>query len=118
MNIIIGERGAGKTMKLLHISAEKKIPIVAGTVGHAKFLKNKAEEYGLIIPEPIVYTRNLNERIRGTDISEVLVDDAELMLSHLLGIDINTMTISDESNMERPGRTVTIMEPVCKEKQE
>ena len=85
MKIIYKSRGKGKTTELVKISASTGLPIVCKTTSHINYI---AKELGLTIPTPIAikdYKPFSNEKI--------LVDDAEYVLSHLIGR-IECMTIS------------------------
>ncbi len=96
MKKIIVERGQGKTTELLKMSAEKNVPILVMTKWEYRFLMDKATDMELAIPEPVFL-----DKIRGTTISEVLIDEADQMLRLILserGIDIIAMTLSPEED--------------------
>lgn len=85
MKIIYKSRGTGKTTELVKLSASTQTPIICI---NPRYISDVAKELGLIIPQPISikdYKPFSNEKI--------LVDDAEYVLSHLIG-KIECMTIS------------------------
>ncbi len=88
MNKIFKNRGLGKTTDLIRISSEKQYPIV--TAGDITYIKAKAKEMGLSIPKPL---RVGKDELRGIN-TPVLVDEAEYVLSYLLGNEIDTITLS------------------------
>lgn len=99
-------RNEGKTTLLLRRSAEENIPIVCNTKAHANYVKEKAKELKLSIPEPIVpiwFTRTgqsqANCVLIGTKVDKVLIDDADIFLNtvahHALGVDVAGFTMTD-----------------------
>lgn len=99
-------KNQSKTTLLLRRSAEENIPIVCNTRAHANYVKEKAKELGLAIPEPIVLPwLNCVEQSqvsyvpRGTKVDKVLIDDADIFLNalvhHVLGVDIAGFTMTD-----------------------
>lgn len=80
---IIGERGSGKTTKLIELSAEKQIPILCPTAYQQRNILIKAKELGYDIPVPVLLTSELKTQdIRKGE--DVLVDDAEWILTRVL----------------------------------
>ena len=55
MNLLISERGSGKTTYLLKESARNRIPILCPTRGSCERLKHIAIEHSIDIPDPIPY---------------------------------------------------------------
>ena len=91
--IIIGKRQTGKTERLIKESAEKQIPIICTSSNYVKETKRRAKEMGLDIPDPVPATSlGMNEQIR--QYRSVLVDDAVLVLSCMLGKNIDTVAIN------------------------
>lgn len=74
MELIIKERGTGKTTELLYASEVTKYPIVVPTAVAAKSLKEAANRLGVTIPEPLTVSE-LREREMARP-KCVLVDDA------------------------------------------
>ena len=76
MNIIADSRQTGKTTRLIQISAETGLPIIALDRNRIDNIKNLAHKMQVDIPEPIHWTSTPFYR-------EVLVDDAEDILQAL-----------------------------------
>jgi len=55
MEIIVGDRGAGKTTRALGLSAETGGIIVCLSESQCKIIKDKAMHLGLSIPDPVTY---------------------------------------------------------------
>lgn len=89
---VIGERGSGKTTKLVKLSAEKQIPILCMSEASKKAIFEKAKNLGISnLPTPVVFEKDY----RG--FYEVLVDDAEFILKCLLkesGLEMKGFSIS------------------------
>ena len=86
MKIINLGRGQGKTIRLLYASEWQDLPIVCATYSQKQHLIDTAKELGLNIPEPIVASEMLSNRIlysRAAD-KDLLVDEAPLVLRNLL----------------------------------
>lgn len=88
------DRGAGKTTILLARSAATKAPIVCKSEQSAEYLKERAALLGLNIPEPIT----LDNLQKGAQVTEVLVDDADVIVKSLIeqatGASVIAMTFS------------------------
>lgn len=67
---IIGEKGTGKTEKLLYMSAVSDIPIMVPTSIRAHEIKDMAMNKHLLIPEPVCVTDCSHRR------GKVLVDES------------------------------------------
>jgi putative NADH-flavin reductase len=95
MKKIIKGRGQGKTWDLVTISAEKQIPIVVATGKAATHISDVAKARGLLIPIPIPAWKFENN-VRGRNITQVLVDDAEHVLGALLGCQIVALSMNEQ----------------------
>ena len=106
MKKCISGRQTSKTEKLIRLSAEKQIPILAINEMTKRSLKKKASDMGLNIPEPIlvydVMSDNYMNKILSID--NIIIDDAEYVLRNILkmrkvisveAISITTDDISD-----------------------
>lgn len=93
MDLIIRHRGHGKTSDLVKMSSYTGIPIISFNAWH---VKDRAKELGYEIPEPIDYIDAMHGAAKG--LSEVYVDDANVVLGKLLGTKIAgcTVTIDDD----------------------
>lgn len=87
MNVIVKTRGLGKTSDLIRLSAEKQIPIV--TIDTPKKLQEKAFSMGYEIPLPLTPSQ-----VHDYSGRTILVDDADRILSVLVGKDIDTIAMS------------------------
>ena len=97
---IIYEKGcSGKTMQLIHISHEKNIYIMAADAKRADIIFKKARKIGIYIPYPVTLQDYMQGRLQGTQIREILIDDADDILKKIfydLCIDTITMTKTEE----------------------
>lgn len=100
----IKPRQFGKTYDCITESAKTGAVIVVRDSHTVKYLKKSAKERGLDIPDPVIAT----ELAKGnSDIepgTHLIVDDADLVLSSLLGynhpIDIISMVSRDHTGLE------------------
>lgn len=86
MKIINLGRGQGKTTRLLYASEFNNIPILVATFQQKDLLVNRAGVLGLKIPEPIVVSELMTDRIRNSNAvkKDLLVDEAPMVLQILL----------------------------------
>ncbi len=93
----IRPRQTGKTYDLIQKSAETKYPIIVRNIHTVKWLTQKAEERGLVIPTPIPIKSILDGKAVIENTDKVLVDEAECMLDLIIriktGCHIDTMTL-------------------------
>lgn len=99
MRIINRPRGTGKTIQLIHASEIMQCPIICGTELSKQYIKNRANELGCNIPEPINVIETETGKLDLED-KQVLVDNAEyvlaLLLSQRYGCEIKAMTLTGE----------------------
>jgi len=88
MDIILKERGHGKTTDLIQMSAITGNTIVCA---NPYIVKQKAQELNLEIPEPVT-PRNLLQM--DTKPSGIYIDELELMLKNILGFPVVGATVS------------------------
>lgn len=86
---VLKGRGEGKTTELIKISAEKQIPILSPC--YPSYIKGMAYKMGLRIPEPIFLDdliksnrEDIRFHIGDIVVNEILVDEADWVLSKLL----------------------------------
>lgn len=96
---IIKDRGEGKTLDLLRLSAEEQIPmLIHGKRSYIEYLVKKHNIKNL--PEPIEFKHsNTVDALKGRfPISNnlIIIDDIEITLSRLLGVGV--YAISMDSN--------------------
>lgn len=89
MRMIIGPRCSGKTTSLIQVSADTGVPIIAPTMMMAGYIKQKAKEYGLDIPEPTSINKIVNQ---GGKSGKYLIDELEMCLRQL-GIDAECVVV-------------------------
>lgn len=101
--IIIKERGTGKTTELIKRAAKDGLYILTDTKRSAEYIVDMAHRMGMHIPFPITVDEYLKgNKFQGSCIRRdgVLIDDAELVLQTLLsGIPIRAVTITDRGNI-------------------
>lgn len=87
VKFVVGERGSGKSTKMITVSSITGYPIVVDTEIHKRNLLDMAAKEGVKIPTPIV-TQGLS--ISGLNLDTVLIDDGERIiedaLKRLLGV--------------------------------
>lgn len=97
MRIINRPRGTGKTIQLIHASEIMQCPIICGTELSKQYIKNRANELGCDIPEPINIVKADKPNLEG---EQVLIDNAEYVLTLLLeqayGCEVKAMTLTGE----------------------
>ena len=94
MRFIAGPRCSGKTTALMEESARTGVPIIAPSMGMAKYISMRAKEQGLNIPEPTSINKIVN---RGVKPGKYLIDELELCLNQL-GIYPVAVTINVKEN--------------------
>ena len=96
MKKLIMSRGTGKTTRLIQESAKSFFPILCADKRRADHIKLMAKDLGLTIPEP----RPVTSLMFGERLGRVYIDDAEDVLTNLLGCnycgEILALTISPE----------------------
>ncbi len=93
-NLMIGEKGSGKTAELLKMSAKNKVYILTSNLQRVSSLANLADNMKLDIPFPISLPEAINGKLKGSYIEELYIDDVEGVLYELLGVKIKAMTIT------------------------
>lgn len=91
MDIIYKKRCRGKTTDLIRLSAETGYPIVAVD---AWWIRTYADKLGIKIPRPISIWDIKSGEIKPD--GKVLVDELEYVVKYLVGLDIDTATLSSE----------------------
>lgn len=80
MQLIVKDRGAGKTHMLIQTSAVTGYHIVCFSDFQASLVKERAKLLGLDIPDPISIKQLRNENISTQMLDNVLVDDVQMIL--------------------------------------
>lgn len=94
-------RGKGKTTYLIYRSHVTNYPILCMNNMQVDFIKQTAKEFGINIPDPISITYFTGNEGRGkAKPNHVLVDEALYVLQQLLGISIDTATLTERERMD------------------
>ena len=94
MEICNLERGKGKTTYLVHRSHVTQYPIVCADYTGIGVVKDIAERIGVSIPEPMTVQELFKNSSLLTS-KKVLIDEAPMVLQRLLGVNIDTITLSE-----------------------
>ncbi len=86
MDIILKERGHGKTIDLIYLSAQNNNPIVCM---YPEYVSQQARELGLQIPKPI-YARDLVKLPEKP--SKIYMDEMSIVLNRILGCSVAGFT--------------------------
>ena len=99
-NLIIKDRGQGKTTELIHASEVTGLPIVTKYSLHAKYIEEKAKELGVVIPQPIAITELASNNKDPLYRNGVLIDEAYDIISkaldNYLGTHVVAATLTDK----------------------
>lgn len=101
MKVIIRPRGHGKTTLLVQTAAKNGLPILCTRKCNAKIYEMRAKELGLPIPQIFTVNDMLQGRIRCLGHQNILVDEADDVLTEFIGETsyctplIATMTIEE-----------------------
>lgn len=104
MRIFNLPRGAGKTLRMLYASEFNNAPILCRNMQDKEYKMQMAKRLGIAIPEPIcVFDLENKDRLHSCDVSNILVDEALLVLQELLrakqrNVRILGCSLSDEKN--------------------
>ena len=101
MEIYFGGRGNGKTYKAIQLSKEKQMPIVCFSYHQIEYIKHKAKEMNLKIPEPIM-VEDVRKKVIGNR-RGLIVDDLDLLLRRIFDDEVRYATIGvcDIEKLER-----------------
>lgn len=97
MRILNQDRGTGKTTMLIHTSYTTGYPIIVPTRVMGDYIKSKAKQMGLNIPEPILFSDKTS--LDKVTADKILIDELGIMLDEVLAEYFNkpvkaaTMTI-------------------------
>lgn len=97
--IIVMERGAGKTSKAIRIASETFSYIVCLDSGEADRVAKQARKMGLDIPYPITYGEFLGGNFNPHGVKGFVIDNADMLLMEVIGRSargrpINAITMS------------------------
>lgn len=94
MEICNLERGKGKTTYLVHRSHITQYPVVCADYTGVGVVKDIAKRIGVFIPEPMTVQELFQNGSLLTS-KKVLIDEAPMVLQRLLGVNIDTITLSE-----------------------
>lgn len=94
MEICNLERRKGKTTYLVYRSHVTQYPVVCADHTGVGVVKDIAERIGVSIPEPMTVQELFQNRSLLTS-KKVLIDEAPMVLQSLLGVNIDTITLSE-----------------------
>lgn len=94
MEICNLERGKGKTTYLAYRSHITQYPVVCADYTGVGAVKDIATRIGLTIPEPMTVQELLKDRSLVSS-KKFLIDEAPMVLQRLLGVNIDTITLSE-----------------------
>ena len=93
MKIIQLPRAAGKTYKLVTLSAERNAPIVCRDNQEAKRIYTMAQAGDLDIPFPHTYAQfSQKDVFRGRNYKELMIDDVDQLLMYISKMNISYAT--------------------------
>ena len=95
MEICNLERGKGKTTYLVHRSHVTQYPVVCADYTGVGVVKDIAKRIGVSIPEPMTVQELIQNGSLLTS-KKVLIDEAPMVLQRLLGVNIDTITLSEK----------------------
>ena len=95
MKVIAGDRRSGKTTELIKMSAESGKRIMCMGLDSARYVKQRAEDMGLDIPEPLsMFSTRLVEG------EQVLVDEAQHVIERATGCYVDAISVNaDEAHL-------------------
>ena len=102
MNAIIGKRGSGKTTALIKLSSKHQLYILVLNRERQKQLFQQAHDLGYQIPYPITLDDYLRDKLRGSHIREILIDDVDDILKYIFAtVKINTVSLTNPDFIHR-----------------
>lgn len=94
MKKIIKPRQAGKTTRLIELSEKTNAYILTANKRRALFVADLARKQNRNIPQPITVSDFRIGGFRGTQIRNILIDDADAVLSEIFGVRIDAITMT------------------------
>ena len=97
MKKIIIPRQTGKTTRLIELSERTAAPILCADLKRALFVAKLAEDQGRHIPNPITVNDVRIGSLRGLRIQNILIDDADAVLTRIFGVTIDAITMTSDT---------------------
>jgi len=104
MRVILGEKGSGKTTKLIEIAAKFGAYIVVRDYRKADEVFKIAKDMGYSIPYPISFFDFIHKKFNGCGISAFVIDDVDSLLQYVAGcvpVLAFSVTTGEEGNENR-----------------
>lgn len=112
MNIISGNRGSGKTTRIIKRSAETGYPIIVSNKSNAMMLKEKAFKLGVSIPEPYIYdVYHIDNSIKELSMTQnkdtkFIIDEVYYFVKQALGINLDTVSMTTDESIAIPRENI------------
>ncbi len=95
---IIGEKGTGKTEKLIELAAKDFCYIVVRSESVARQIAERARKKGIDIPFPLTYNEFIKGNFYGRGIRCFVIDDVDALLWHLArGVRVKAFSLDASS---------------------
>lgn len=98
MEVIGGKRVCGKTTTLIKKAHEEQLYIICANKNMAQVTFKQAKDMGLDIPFPVSVEELRSNSLSSLRIDKVLIDEVELVLQMLIGVDVKAMSTSYKMN--------------------
>jgi len=109
MNLLIKDRGAGKTTGLIYASEATGYPIVVSTHCRIDEIRNQADKLGVLLPEPLTFDE-VKQRGRMRLSDNILIDEVQGILSEALdsymGCHVVGATMTDRQNVLKKNQEI------------
>lgn len=93
MKIISRARGHGKTYEAIRAAAETHAYLVVADKREAQRVAEQADKMGLRILFPITFDEFLRDRLSGSWVKKVVIDNADMLLQRLAPVTIEAVTL-------------------------
>ncbi|MGK5510486.1 hypothetical protein [Brevibacillus formosus] len=87
--VYVGERKSGKTTRILEEASKTGLPILASNIMMKRYLEGTAKQLGFT-SVTVITLDDLKDR----RVNKVYIDEAQLMLEHLLKVSIASMSVT------------------------
>lgn len=99
MKVIYKEAGKGRTTELVRMSSKNWTYIVVPTPDQVRNIVDIAHQEGLDIPYPLTLNEVINNKLKGSSIKEVLIDNADQFVrEYFLHHNINYAVVHNMMN--------------------
>lgn len=99
MKVFIGSMRAGKTTQMIKQAAKTGAYIICMNMKEAKRVADQAEDMGLQIRFPVTFQELLDNKMRGSFVRNILIDNCDSFLHAFLpGLDIEGVSFTTEES--------------------